>query len=137
MKRLAVFAALAASVVVPPLAAQAAAIDATKPILCVTLEVFECAPGQECFQGRPSDINAPLFIRLDLPGKNAQAKRPDGELTTSPINAVSEDGGNLILQGAQNGRGWNMTLAQETGSMTLAATGENIAFVLFGSCTGL
>jgi hypothetical protein len=50
-------------------------------------------------------------------------------------------GGKLILQGAdegiekvRDGLGWTAAVSEESGKFILTATGEDVAFVVFGAC---
>ena len=61
----------------------------------------------------------------------------DPRRTTRPTVSVTWGESKLILQGAQHGPGWSMTIARETGAMALTATGDRMAFVIFGACTPL
>jgi hypothetical protein len=45
--------------------------------------------------------------------------------------------GMLILQGAENGRGWSMTIDEKSGEMTLTVSGNQVGFVVFGACMRL
>ncbi len=49
--------------------------------------------------------------------------------------AQTTQDGSIILQGAHNGRGWNLTLEERNGRMTVTAAGQDEGFVLFGACT--
>ncbi len=115
----------------------AADFDGSKALICAPVESFECVPGSECFKDTPESINAPQFIRLDFTEKLARATRPDGEERTSRIENLTLNDGELILQGTQDGLGWNMAITQASGKMALSATGSRVAFVLFGACTPL
>ena len=45
--------------------------------------------------------------------------------------------GMLILQGAENGRGWSMAIDEKSGEMTLTVAGDQVGFVVFGACMRL
>ena len=60
----------------------------------------------------------------------------------SEIENLEKIDGKVILQGAEDGiegvrdgLGWSMTIAEETGKMVLTASGDAVAFVMFGACT--
>ncbi len=49
--------------------------------------------------------------------------------------------GKLILQGAEDGYqsvrdglGWTITIAEDTGRVVMTASGDKVAFVVFGAC---
>jgi hypothetical protein len=108
------------------------AVDMPQRLMCATLEAMDCEPGAACFKGRPSEIGAPAFMRIDL-----EAKSIAGPHRSTPIISIERNGQSLLLQGTETGYGW--TLAVDTLLGTMAGTlvnGEG-AFVLFGSCTPL
>ncbi len=117
--------------------ASAASFDGSEPLLCASVEAYDCGAGGECFKGTAEGINAPQFIRLDFEQKLTRATRLGGEERTAKIESITREEGKLILQGVQMGLGWSMTIAQESGAMALTATGEQVVFVIFGACTPL
>lgn len=117
--------------------ARAASFDGSEPLICASVEAYDCGAGSECFKGTAESINAPQFIRLDFEQKLTRATRLGGEERTAKIEKVTREEGKIILQGVQMGLGWSMTIAQESGAMVLTAAGEQVAFVIFGACTPL
>ena len=53
------------------------------------------------------------------------------------IGSSTRNEGELLLQGVENGRGWSMAITEATGRMVISVAGDEIAFVVFGACTGL
>ncbi len=117
--------------------ANAGGLDGSQPLICASMEAYDCGPGEDCLRGTAESIDAPLFIRLDFEQKMARATRANGEERTTKIESLTQEEGKLILQGVQRGLGWSMTIAQENGAMTLTAAGDRMAFVIFGACTPL
>ena len=118
-------------------AANAEGLDGSQPLICASMEAYDCGPGQDCLRGTAESIDAPQFMRLDFERKLARATRANGEERTAKIESLTQEEGKLILQGVQRGLGWSMTIAQEDGAMTLTAAGDRTAFVIFGACTPL
>jgi hypothetical protein len=81
-------------------------------------------------------MNVPRFFKIDLT-KNAIT--PVG--VTSEVAAAWETriqhfqrmDGKIFLQGVEL-RGWSMVINEETGKLSLTASGDDEAFVLFGVC---
>ncbi len=117
--------------------ARAASFDGSEPLLCASVEAYDCGAGEECFKGTAEGINAPQFIRIDFEQKLARATRLGGEEQTAKIESMTRDEGKIILQGVQQGLGWSMVITQESGAMALTATGDRSVFVIFGACTTL
>jgi hypothetical protein len=117
--------------------ASATGFDGSQPLLCASIETFDCAPGGDCLKGTAESMNVPQFIRLDFKDGAARATRPDGTERTSKIESTTLNDGALILQGVQGNLGWSMAIAQDGGSMALTVAGEQVGFVIFGACTPL
>ncbi len=118
-------------------AANAEGFDGSQPLICASMEAYDCGPGEDCFKGTAESIDAPQFMRLDFGQMLARATLANGEERTAEIERLTQEEGKLILQGVQLGLGWSMTIAQENGAMTLTAAGDRMAFVIFGACTPL
>ena len=118
-------------------AANGEGLDGSQPLICASMETYDCGPGEDCLRGTAESIDAPQFIRLDFKHKLARATRANGKERTAKIESLTQGEGKLILQGVQRGLGWSMTITQENGAMVLTAAGYRVAFVIFGACTPL
>jgi hypothetical protein len=138
MRRFAgVVAAIAIAVVCPVRAgAQAAGkYDGSVRMLCVPVTVVECAdggPDGECKRRTPAGVNLPQFLSVDVKAMTIQA---EGGGRQSPVRNLEHLNGVLILQGGQDGRGWTLTISEETGRMSGAVTTDGEGFIVFGACT--
>jgi hypothetical protein len=119
------------------LGAAAQDFDGSDPLICATVETYDCQPGGECIKGLAADVNAPQFIRLDFATGVAMTVDADGEERLAHFRTPDNESGRLILQGVQNGLGWSMSIVKETGGMSLTVSGEELAMVIFGACTPL
>ena len=135
---------VAAVMAVLPLLANASDFDGSKTLLCASVDVMECAPGNGCIEVSADAIDAPQFFKLDLANKQMTGKHSSGSENTSAIKRSETVEEKLILQDAEQGRegvrdglGWTMSIAQDTGKMVLTASGDGAAFVIFGACTPL
>ena len=48
---------------------------------------------------------------------------------------MTQSEGMLILQGAQNGRGWTINITEASGEAVITVSDPLSGFVLFGACT--
>ena len=112
-----------------------AEFDGTQPLICAAIDTAQCESDGSCLQGSAASINVPQFIRIRFDEMVVRAKRADGSERTSKIEGLQQNGGALILQGAENGLGWSLVVTQTEGHMTLTAAGDRLAFVVFGACT--
>lgn len=119
---------------VAPLSVGAGDFDGSKQLLAAITEGIECGPDGECLEVMPEDINIPAFIKINFKEKKISGTRENGEIASTRIENIARMDGKLILQGAENGRGWSMVITEETGKMALTASGDQVGFVLFGNC---
>ena len=100
-----------------PFAIHAADFDTSKPLLCSITDVKECTPDGDC-----------------------QKRSLEGKEPTS-IKVMERIEGKLILQGAEegpdkvhDGLGWTAAISEENGKLIFTASGDEVAFVAFGTC---
>ena len=117
--------------------ALAGGLDGTAPVVCATSDTFDCEPSRRCIEDSPEAVNIPRLIRLDLSAKKAFTKGMSGEERVADIGSQAAQDGELMLQGIQNGFGWTMSIAQDSGAMALTIVGKGAGFVVFGTCTPL
>ena len=127
----AVAAAFAATSVAAP------GIDGKKDVVCAVMDVVACLEEESCLQGRASSFDLPEFIILDAKAKVIRPAYEGGEKAVSPVKNVERNGNHLILQGVENGRGWDIAIDTESGKMRAASVGDAVSFLAFGSCTAL
>ncbi|MGH0032706.1 MAG: hypothetical protein ACQGVC_23180 [Myxococcota bacterium] len=116
-------------------AAGAGDFDGSKKLLCAPGEAVDCMARGECVQVSPIEMNLPRFITVDARAKRLSGTPVGGEEQTTDIQNVQTVDGKLILQGAENGRGWSMVIDQTTGDLSAAVADQTNGFVLFGVCT--
>jgi hypothetical protein len=112
--------------------ASAGDFDGSKLLICATVEAMDCVSGDDCTKGRPGDIGAPAFLRIDF-AKKAIA----GPKQSTPIVSMDNSDYQILLQGKEHGYAWTLALDQESGKMTATMVNREGVFVLFGSCTPL
>ena len=54
-----------------------------------------------------------------------------------PIQVLEQAGRRLILQGAENGRGWTAVVDRLNGRMVTSASDGSSGFLVFSACTGM
>ena len=112
------------------------AADEPGPWLCAPIQEIECEQTGECKTNATESLNLPPFIKIDLVAKKASGVNA-GQEEVAAIQRIERVDGRLILQGAQNGRGWSTVIVEETGRMTLSVSGDDTAWLAFGVCTPL
>ncbi len=114
----------------------AADFDGSKPILCASLDVLECVDGRDCEVVAADEVDAPQFISVDLKHDKLQVDRSGQSLHPQLRNRENLNN-RLVLQGvgAETGLGWTFSVDQDTGKFVLSASGDEVAFIIFGACT--
>jgi hypothetical protein len=106
--------------------------DGSTPLLCVPVTVNECGPEGACRRVTADAVNLPQFVKVDV--KSLKIHAVETGLASS-VGSVEHVNGDMILHGGQDGRGWTMTISEETGRMLTAITADGAGFVVFGACT--
>jgi hypothetical protein len=124
-----------------PLAASAEDFDGSKTLLFAATKAFECTPAGGCDEVTVEKIFLPQFMRVDVTNSEISAI-PATENPPSKIERMESVDGKLMLQGAEDGSaserdgvGWTMAIAQDSGKAVLTASGDKVAFIVFGACT--
>ena len=112
--------------------AAAAAADGVEALICETDRSFDCAPGSTCVEDDAEAIGLPSILRVDLKNDQVVGTMPDGTDLTADFTSEVQKDGRLVMTGVQAGLGWSMTVAQSTGTMALAISGDSIGFLVFG-----
>ena len=118
--------------------------DGTRPLLISVIRANECTPDGSCREVDPASIQLPRFLKIDFAQKAIlPAAAGDGTPPTK-IERHEVVDGKLILQGAEDGYdkmrdglGWTMAIAQDSGQVVLTASGDQVAFVIFGAALPL
>ena len=126
---------LGLALVLTPWVAPAADFDGSRPLLIALIDVIECRPGGECEKVTPQQAGLPRFLEIDIAKKEISEIGEAQEERRTAIQNVTREDGVLILQGAQNGRGWSLTITEATGEAVATVSDPVSGFVLFGACT--
>ena len=115
--------------------------DGSRPLLFSVISVMECTPDDGCRAVTIDSADLPRFLKIDL---NEKTIGPASESDTRPastIERMERVDGKLILQGAEDGYesvrdglGWTIAIAEGTGRVVMTASGDQVAFVVFGAC---
>lgn len=123
---------------------EATPLDGSAPFLCATGAAMICGDLAGCTNTHASLIGAPAFIEIDVPDNQIASWGPDRDILVSEVEHMETVDGNLILQGIddgiddlRDGIGWTISISQTTGRFSASAPTDDIAMVLFGSCTPL
>ena len=116
--------------------------DGSKPLICALMDLVECQPGGQCQSKSAEELGLPQFVRINFQEKKISSTQSGGSERDTAIERLEQIDGKLIIQGAEDGIrdvrdgvGWSLAIAEETGKLVLTASGDEVAFVVFGACT--
>jgi hypothetical protein len=114
--------------------------DGTRPLLISVIRVIECTPEAPCRDVPPASVQLPQFLKIDFTKRTIRPATADDETPATAIERQEVVDGKLILQGAEDGYkkmrdglGWTMAISEDSGQVVLTASGEQVAFVVFGA----
>jgi hypothetical protein len=120
-------------------AVEAGDFDGTRPLLVSVIRAVECVPDGTCREVTPASVDLPQFLKIDFSKKTIRPADADDETPDTVIERQEIVDGKLILQGAEDGYekmrdglGWTMAISEATGQVVLTASGDQVAFVVFG-----
>lgn len=108
----------------------ASAAESTRT--CALIKAFECTNINGCNELSVQEMELPRFILIDLNAGNIRSLDKNIARVT-PFKNKDRAENMLILHGAEK-RGWSIAIGEETGNLTLSASGDGESFVVFGSC---
>ena len=106
-------------------------LDGSKPILCAAMQVREC-DASRCGRRTAEEVNLPPFFVVDIKQKMVGAVDPAGR--KAPIDFFENEKGRLVLHGGQEGRGWSIVIASDTGKLSASVVDAEAIFVVTGAC---
>lgn len=121
-------------------AVEAGDFDGARPMLISVTRVVECVPDSTCREVSPASVELPQFLKVDFNKKTIRSAAAGDEAPATTIERHEVVDGKLILQGAEDGYenlrdglGWTMAITEKTGQVVLTASGDEVAFVVFGA----
>ena len=136
------FAALVSLIVFFGLTSWATAgdFDGSKPVLVSVARILECTRVEGCRDVSADSVGLPQFLKIDFAKKVIRPSRGKEDIPDTAIERSEEVDGKLILQGAEDGYekmrdglGWSLAIAEDSGQVVLTASGDQVAFVVFGA----
>jgi len=118
--------------------------DGTQPLLVSVIRAVECVPDGTCREVPLASVELPQFLKIDFSKKTIRPADADDKTPATVIERQEVVDGKLILQGAEDGYekmrdgfGWTMAISEESGKVVLTASGDQVAFVVFGAALPL
>jgi hypothetical protein len=102
-------------------------------LVCSLAVLQSCDEVDGCTRVSHADANVPRFFYVDFKRRQIHGVRPDGSEARSDVKTVVSGLEHLTLQGYENGRAWSATIGDD-GSLSMAASGADLAMTGFGAC---
>jgi len=127
-----------------PFSAFAGDFDGSKPLSGSVDKILEIYPSRISNDADPDTVGLPQNFFIDFEKKIVRPSKDSLIRRTSKIKRVEHIENKLILQGVEDGVenvddgfAWSMAISKKTGKVVLSASGDGVAYVVFGTCTAV
>ena len=124
-----------------PFSASAGDFDGSKPLSGSVDKILEIYPSRISNDADPETVGLPQNFLIDFNEKIVRPSKDSLIRRTSKIKRVEHLENKLILQGVEegvenvdDGLAWSMAISKKTGKVVLSASGDGVAYVVFGTC---
>ena len=144
MNKMKLFGLIGLSIFISALTVWADDFDGSRPLLFSVISAMECTPDNECRTVKIESVDLPRFLKIDFNKKTIGPVSESDARPDSVIERMERGDGKLIIQGAEDGYesvrdglGWTIAISEDTGRVVMTASGDQVAFVVFGACLPL
>jgi len=127
-----------------PFSAFAGDFDGSKPLAGSVDKILEIYPSRISNDADPDTVGLPQNFFIDFEKKIVRPSKDSLIRRTSKIKRVEHIENKLILQGVEDGvenvddgLAWSIAISKKTGKVVLSASGDGVAYVVFGTCTAV
>jgi hypothetical protein len=125
-----------------PVPAFADDFDGSKPLTGTVDKILEIYPSRINDDVDPDTVGLPRNFLIDFRQKIVWPSKDSLVRRTSKIKQIEHIENKLILQGIEggvenvdDGLAWSIAISKKTGKVVLSASGDGVAYVVFGTCT--
>jgi len=129
-------------IVATPLATIAEEIDGSKPLYGTVDRILEINRFKINDNVDPDIVGLPQNFVIDFKARLIQPSKDSLVRKTTKIRHIEHLENKLILQGVEDGVEnvddglvWSIVISKKTGKVVLSASGDGVAYVLFGVCS--
>ena len=130
--------------VIIPFNAFAGDFDGSKLLSGSIDKVLEIYPSRIRHDADPDTVGLPRNFFIDFKQKLIRPSKDSVIRRMSKIKRVEHLENKLVLQGIEggvdnvdDGLAWSIAISKKTGKVVLAASGDGVAYVVFGTCTAV
>ena len=116
--------------------------DGSKPLTGSVDKILEIYPTRINNDADPDTVGLPRNFTIDFKHKIVRPSKDSVVRRTSKIKQIAHVENKLILQGIEggvenvdDGLAWSIAISKKTGKVVLSASGDGVAYVVFGTCT--
>lgn len=116
--------------------------DGSKPLSGSVEKIVEINLFRVINDVDPDTVGLPRKFLIDFEEKEVRPSKDSLIRRTSQIKRVEHIENKLILQGVEEGAenvddglAWSMVISKKSGRVVLSASGDGVAYVVFGTCT--
>ena len=125
-----------------PRTAYSGDFDGFKPLVGSVNKIIQINPLRIMDNVDPDTAGLPRKFLIDFEKKIMRPSKDSLIRKTTRIDRVEHIENKLVLQGVEegvenidDGLAWSITISKKTGRAVLSASGEDVAYVVFGTCT--
>ena len=118
--------------------------DGSKSLSGSVDKIIEIYPSRVNNNADPDTVGLPRKFIIDFKEKSVRPSKDSVIRRISKIIRVEHIENKLILQGIEegvegvdDGLSWSMTISKKTGKAVLSASGDGVAYVVFGTCAAV
>jgi hypothetical protein len=104
-------------------------------LLCSVLHSDVCLDEDGCATVEPWALNIPRFIQIDARSGELSTTPASGQDRQTTADSVSRSGGQLILQGVEQGRAFSLFIDEASGDASFASAADGRTVSVFAACT--
>jgi hypothetical protein len=127
-----------------PYSAFAGDFDGSKPLSGSVDKILEIYPSRISNDADPDTVGLPQNFLINFEKRIVRPSKDSLIRRTSKIKRVEHIENKLILQGVEDGvenvddgLAWSMAISKKSGKVVLSASGDGVAYVVFGTCTAV
>ena len=124
-----------------PLSTFGADFDGSKPLSGTVIKIIEINTFKITDNVDPDTVGLPRKFLIDFDEKIIRPSKDSLVRKTTRIKRIEHIENKLILQGtdegvegADDGLAWSVAISKKTGAAVLTASGDGVAYVVFGTC---
>lgn len=104
-------------------------------ILCAAVQATYCDTSGDCEIGMPWRWNIPEFVEFHLDDEIITTTKAAERPRSTKIRTLEREGGEIYLQGVENGRAFSFVIDEASGVASIAIAADEMTISIFAACT--